>query len=313
MSPIFRSAFRMTRQGKVGIDTLATIVSVGCIAGGYWIVAAFTGVFYHTSKILLMKVKDISRGNLIDVFRQHSRYVWILVDGAEARMPFDELKSGDVVVVKASEIIPADGIITDGIASVDQHVLTGEARPVEKEAGSQVFASTIVLSGRICLQVESAGQETTVARIGQILNTTADFRSTTQLRAEMVANRTVLPFLIAGGVSLPFLGANGALAMINTHLKYKMTTVAPISILNFLNLASRDGILIKDGRTLDLLNQVDTIVFDKTGTLTEEQPHVGQIHACSECGADEILRYAACSLALGAYFSSTSDLSTPLY
>ncbi len=81
--------------------------------------------------------------------------------------------------------------------------------------------------------------------------------------------------------------------MINTHLKYKMTTVAPISILNFLNQASCDGILIKDGRTLDLLNQVDTIVFDKTGTLTEEQPHVGQIHACSGYGADDILMYAA--------------------
>ncbi|MCP4346387.1 MAG: heavy metal translocating P-type ATPase [Desulfobacterales bacterium] len=291
--PILKNAFRMLRQGKTGIDTIGAIVATGCIIGGYLIIAAFTAVCYNISAMLLIKVTDSSRNSLTDIFRQHPRFVWVLADGIEVSIPFEELKSGDIIVVSAGEIIPADGVITDGTALIDQHILTGEAMPEEKEVGSVVFASTVVLSGRICVRVEKAGQETAAARIGQILNNTADYKSNTQLRAEMLADKTVLPTLIAGGVSLPFLGAGGALALINTHLKYKLTTVAPISILNYLNQASCNGILIKDGRTLDLLNQVDTIVFDKTGTLTLGQPHVGQIYTCSGYGENEILMYAA--------------------
>lgn len=150
-----------------------------------------------------------------------------------------------------------------------------------------------MLSGRIYIRVEKAGNETTVARIGEILNNTIDFKSKVQLRAEVMADRTVAPTLLLSGVSLPVMGPSVALGILQSHFHNRMKIVAPVSILSYFSLLSKNGILIKDGRTLDLLNDVDTIVFDKTGTLTQEQPHVGSIHSCSEYPENEVLTYAA--------------------
>ncbi len=108
-----------------------------------------------------------------------------------------------------------------------------------------------------------------------------------------MSRQLVNPVLIASCVALPILGFNGALAIINAHPKNRMMGIAPISILNYFKLASRQGILIKDGRSLELLNQVDTIVFDKTGTLTEDQPHIGDIHCYSDYTENDILVYAS--------------------
>jgi Cu2+-exporting ATPase len=123
-----------------------------------------------------------------------------------------------------------------------------------------VFASTVVLSGKILVKVEKTGQDSTVAKITHILNTTVDFKSTIELRADTLSRQLVNPVLIASGVALPILGFNGALAVVNAHPKNRMMGIAPISILNYFKLASRQGILIKDGRSLELLNFVNTIV-----------------------------------------------------
>ena len=98
---------------------------------------------------------------------------------------------------------------------------------------------------------------------------------------------------MSGVVVFPLLGFNSALAIINSHPKNKILLSAPIAILNYFNLASKQGILIKDGRSLELLYQVDTVIFDKTGTLTEERPHVGNIYCYANYTENDILSYAA--------------------
>ena len=195
-------------------------------------------------------------------------------------------------MVHAGEVIPVDGIVTEGMAQVDQHILTGEAQPVDKEAGDIVFASTTLLSGNILIRVKQAGEMTTVAKIGNILNNTVDFKTTTELRAETVADNSVLPTLLASGLAFSTVGSAGALAIINSHFRNKMRMASALTIMNYLNIASKNNILVKDGRSLELLNQVDTIVFDKTGTLTEEKPTVGRIVGLRHYSQDEILRYA---------------------
>jgi heavy metal translocating P-type ATPase len=291
---IFNTAYQLAKEGKASVSTLLSLVIVGTffIAGGVFIVSLIILIYIWTIK-LTARITQTSRQNLVDIFEQHPKFVWVLVDNVEVSVPFNELQVNDVVVVHAGETIPADGVVVEGMASVDQHILTGEARPVERELKDEVFASTVVLSGKIYIKVEKAGEESTVAKITHILNRTVDFKSTTQLRSEKLSDDLVTPALIAGCVALPVLGFNGALAAINSHPKEKLGFVAPISILNYLNLASKQNILIKDGRSLELLSQVDTIIFDKTGTLTEEQPHVGSIHCCSSYSEDDILTYAA--------------------
>lgn len=291
--PVNKMAYEYIKQGKTSVEILVTLTLIGCLMMGLFVLAGVVLLIVKVADRLIMLVTQDSRQQLVSVFKQRPDFVWIIVEGVEIRIPFHELQKNDIVVVHTGEMIPADGIVVEGMASVDQHILTGEARPIEKEPGKKVFASTVVLSGKIHVKTEGTGEESTVAKITHILNTTIDFKSTTQLRVSMLSKQLVNPTLIASCVALPILGFNGALAIVIAHPKNKMMGIAPISILNYFKLASQQGILIKDGRSLELLNQVDTIVFDKTGTLTEEQPHLGAIHRYSDYTDNDILSYAA--------------------
>lgn len=290
---IYRKAYQLLRQRRVGIPTLMVVSLTGALVCGYIWIASFVLIVAQLAQKLTALVTADSRNSLVNVFRQAPKTAWVLVDGAEMQMPLEEVKPGQIVIVGAGEVIPVDGVVTDGMATVDQHLLTGEARPVEKGAGDPAFAGTVVLSGRLEIGVEQAGEQTTIARIGQILNATTEYKSTAQLRAERLAQRTVAPTLAAGALALPLLGPMGALAVVDSHFRQRMSILAPLALMNYLNIAARHGILIKDGRSLDLLGQVDTLVFDKTGTLTEEQPGVAAIHAAPGREEAAVLRYAA--------------------
>jgi Cu2+-exporting ATPase len=271
----------------VGIMIVTSIVYNRYVILG---VAVFT---HMIAEKLVLKVKNESHAKLVNVFRQQPRFVWVLVNGSEMRIPFEQVKQGDTVVVNTGDVIPVDGTIVEGMASIDQHMLTGEAQPAEKGVGEQVFASTVVLSGHIFIAVEQSGEQTTVARIGHILNSTTSFQSNIQLWSEEMALRTVIPTLVLGGLSLPFVGAMGAIALVYAHFGTRMTLVASISILIYFRLMAQAHILVKDGRTLDLLNEIDTVVFDKTGTLTIQQPHVGRIVTWDGISEDNLLAWAA--------------------
>ncbi|MGH9614280.1 MAG: heavy metal translocating P-type ATPase, partial [Bryobacteraceae bacterium] len=291
--PIYRNAVKALRRGKVNLDTLVTVTAIGGLIKGHFWILNYASVIYPISRKLVLAIQDRSRRQLIDVFREQPSVVYILVDSAEVECPFAQLKAGDVLVLRPGDMVPADGILIEGSASVDQRVLTGEAQPVDKCAGDQILAATRILSGRILVEVKAIGADTVLGRIGEILNRTANFKSATQLRAETLAEKTVVPTLATAGVAIPFVGLQGALGVVNAHFRHKVTTLAPLATLNYLTIASREGILIKDGHTLDRLKDVDTIVFDKTGTLTEEQPEIGRIFTCDGCDENEILAYAA--------------------
>lgn len=288
-----KRTFKMLKKGKVGTETLISIIMFGALMTWQVFIASLFFVMIRHANRLVSEISDDSRKHLNSLFEQQLQTVWILVNTVETQIPFEQLKVNDVVIVQSGEMIPADGVVIDGMANVDQHILTGEANPVECEAEQSVFAATMVLSGKIYIRVEKAGQDCTVAKIANILNHTVDFKSTTQLRAEKISKNLVNPTLVVSALTLPFFGFSGALAIINTHPCNRIMLIAPLTVLNYLNLAAKNGILIKDGRSLDILNQVDTIVFDKTGTLTEEQPHVGVIYCCNTEDEETVLRYAA--------------------
>ncbi|MCX7096479.1 MAG: heavy metal translocating P-type ATPase [Methylococcales bacterium] len=290
---IHKRTFKLAKDGKVGTESLISITLLGAVVIHRFFIASLICLAVRYANRLTSRITEESRAHLSSMFEQQMDTVWVLVDTVETQIPFEQLKVDDTVIVQSGEMIPADGTVIDGMARVDQHILTGEANPVEREVGDGVFASTVVLSGKIYIRVEKAGADCTVAKIADILNQTVDFKSTTQLRAEKFSKDLVKPALIVSGLAFPFWGFTGALAVINAHPKNKIMIIAPLTVLNYLNLAAKNGLLIKDGRSLEILNQIDTIVFDKTGTLTEEQPHVGAIYCCADYDETSVLRYAA--------------------
>ena len=297
--PFLQLAYRgLVKERRVNSYLLDATLLVGVLLGGYFYVGVIGAWLGTLGRKLLLQSENNAKKNLSNLFGEQPRTVWVLTaDGTEVEMPFEQLQSGEKIVVSAGQMIPVDGIITEGIASIDQHKLTGESQPAEKGIGDPVLASTVVLSGRIHIRIKYTGAETVAMQIGQILNQTAEFKNSMQSRGESIADKMVLPTFGLSLLCLP-LGTSSALAVLTNSFGYKMRLFAPASMLTFLNLASHQGILIKDGRSLELLREVDTIVFDKTGTLTLEQPTVSQIHRsnAAEKGGiceDDILRYAA--------------------
>lgn len=293
--PFYRLSYKaLVEERRVSSYTLESFLITGMLLAGYFYTEVVTTWFYLLGLKLMHQSENNTKRNLSNLFGTQPRSVWILTeDGVEAEIPFEQLQRGDIVVVSAGQVICVDGVITSGFASIDQHKLTGESQPVEKGVGDSVLASTIVLAGKINIHIEKAGQETVAMQIGNILDETADFQSSLQSQGEVIADQMTLPTLGLSALCYPFFGFTSSIAVLTNQFGYKIRLFAPASMLSFLNIASQKGILIKDGRSLELLSQVDTVVFDKTGTLTLEQPTVGFIHTYNNACEEDVLRYAA--------------------
>lgn len=220
---------------------------------------------------------------LVDLFVQKPDKVWLLNQelGLDLEIPLDQVKVGDLLVVNTGDAVPVDGVVHTGMALIDQSALTGESQPVEKQPGQSVLASTQVVSGRIVIQVEQTGSDTTVAKIGEMLNRSADYRVSVLSKGEHWADQISTPLIACSAILSPAIGLVGVSGILNSSFGNRLQLAAPLAVLNHLNLATQKGILIKDGRALEKMTQVDTILFDKTGTLTEEQPHIGNIFICA--------------------------------
>ncbi len=292
--PVFQRTSQDLQKGQITTYLIDTILVVGMLVTGHVLLASFAAVAGNVVLQLLAKTENNMRQHLIDVFDQQPRSVWVLQpDTVEIEVPFEQIQAGDIVVVNAGETIPVDGLITTGLATIDQRMLTGEANPVEKEPGDKVFAATVVLAGRIGITVEQAGTATVAAQISKILNNTQDYKDTLQARGQEIANDFAAPTLILGSVTWPILGSTQAVTILWSGLGYSMRFLGVLSVLNFLQILSKHGVLIKDGRVLESLPKVDTIVFDKTGTLTLEQLQVGQLFLFNDYQEEELLIYAA--------------------
>ena len=299
--PLYKLAYDAMKERRITSYVVDVILVTGMFAGGLlssatlgFFAAAALGVwFFVGGRKLLLKSEHNTKKGLSNLFEEQPRSVWVIIDGAEIEIPFEKLQVDDVIIASAGQRIPVDGVITSGSALIDQHTLTGEAKPIEKGHGDEVLASTIVLSGRVHVETKKTGSQTVAMQIGKVLNETADFKSLMQSRGEAIADKTVLPTLGVSALALPFFGFSAALAVLTNTFGYKMRVFAPASMLNFLSYSSQQGILIKDGRSLELLREVDTVVFDKTGTLTLEEPTVGNIHLCADVSENDILKYAA--------------------
>lgn len=283
----------LTSEKQVRNDTLTATTGIVAIALNQSFAGAIEAWVYHLGDKMVTKTKDTSEKILTNVFEQQPSKVWILRDEVEIEVDLETVQLEDVVIVNTGAVIPVDGVIKQGMAVIDQHALTGEAVPVEREAGDKVFASTLLVSGKIYLQVEKTGAETTVSKLGELLNHTSTFKTSLQLEGEKWADRASTPLLVASAVSIPFIGLSSAASILISAPTNTIRILTSMQTLNHLSAMASKGILIKDGRALEESTKVDTVLFDKTGTLTTDQPIVGRIVTCAELDENQLLTYAA--------------------
>lgn len=283
----------IVEEHRINSSVVDLLMVAGPLLFGFFLEITIATWFFVFVHLLVAKTEDHSKNTLVNLFGEQPRTVWILVDDAEIKVPFEQVQLGDIIIVDAGQTIPVDGTIIDGVASIDQRMLTGEAQPSERGTGELVYMATVVLSGRIKICVEKTGWDTVAAQVGKILDQTIDFKNTLRSRSQVFVDRMAIPVLMVSALAWPLSGISGAFGIMIAYPGYRMLMLGPLSMLSFLQVASQRGILIKDGRSLELLHTVDTVVFDKTGTLTLEEPHVSHIHCCSRIIESELLLYAA--------------------
>ncbi|WP_295884397.1 heavy metal translocating P-type ATPase [uncultured Thiohalocapsa sp.] len=289
----FASAYRhLVVRRQVNVDVLHAVIVGGFVAGDNMALANVPLLLSALRRRIVARVKNDAEHAITDVFRQQPGQVRVVRGNQTVEMPSAALAVGDQVLIEAGETVPVDGVVVRGTAMLDEHLLTGESQPVEREPGETVLALTRVYSGRLLVRVERAGDDTAAARIGAILDCTVHAKTGRQLRAETMVDGLALPSLALGLASMPAIGFSGAAALINAPPRDNLTIAGAVGIMSCLRRLSRSGVLIKDGRVLEMLTDIDTVVFDKTGTLTEETPRIGRVAAVGAARA-ELLRLVA--------------------
>ncbi|MGI0493673.1 heavy metal translocating P-type ATPase [Alkalinema pantanalense CENA528] len=223
-------------------------------------------------------------------------YAWVKYgDQPPQQVPSDRVQGGDQVVVYPGEQIPVDGTVIQGEAIVDQQSLTGEAMPVVRRVGQSVLASTLVRSGQIYVRADRVGNQTRAAASLALLEKAPVYDTRMSNYAEKVADRLLFPSLgLATLVLLLTRDPARAASILTLDFVTGIRVSIPTAFLSALNHTTRHGVLVRSGRTLEQLAEVDTIVFDKTGTLTQGAISITGVRTVAGgLPADTILQLAA--------------------
>lgn len=235
-------------------------------------------------------VDDLARTMSLNVGK-----VWLKKDDQEILVEASEVKKGDQIVVHMGNVIPFDGIVTEGEAMVNQAALTGESVPVRRFGEDSVYAGTVVEEGEITLLVQKTGGSSRFEKIVTMIEESEKLKSALEGKAEHLADRLVpYTFVGTGLVYLLTRNITKALSVLMVDFSCAMKLAMPISVLSAIREASRYHLTVKGGKYLEAVAEAETIVFDKTGTLTKARPTVVDVISFNGEDPDELLRVAAC-------------------
>ncbi|MEN8220579.1 MAG: hypothetical protein ABFS56_30360 [Pseudomonadota bacterium] len=170
MTPIWQNGYQSLAEKKqFNMTVIDSVAVAGFLLTNHYFLAAIANWLFIYANKLILKTQDQFQKNIIHFFfvKKLPRSIWLLEDGAEIEVPLDTLKVGDIVVVNAGEMIAVDGTLIDGTALINQSILSGDSQALEKRIGDQVFALSIVLSGKICVQVDRWGKETVAGQMAE--------------------------------------------------------------------------------------------------------------------------------------------------
>ena len=235
-------------------------------------------------------VDDLARSMSLNVSK-----VWLVTDDTEVQVGTDTIKPGDRVRIHMGTVIPFDGVVTDGEATVNEASLTGESMPVAKHTESYVYAGTVLEEGELTIRVKETSGSTKFEKIVTMIEDTEKLKSAVESKAEHLAD-SLVPYTLAGTALTYALTRNvtKALSILMVDFSCALKLAMPISVLAAIREANAHHITVKGGKFMEAVAEADTIVFDKTGTLTKAQPTVADIVSFNGDSKENLLRLAAC-------------------
>jgi Cu2+-exporting ATPase len=264
---------------------LATLVTIMVL--GHWIEMRSIGQAQGALKELAKLLPDMA--------------VRVTEDGTE-EVPVSALRDGDMVLVRPGASVPADGVVAEGRSAVNESMLTGESKPVDKKPGSEVVAGTVNGSGSLRVEVTGTGDQTALAGIMRLVEEAQSSRSRAQALADRAAFFLTVVAIGAGAVTLTtwlIIGDDSAfaiqrlVAVLVIACPHALGLAVPLVVAISTMLGARNGLLVRDRRGLEEAKDLDAVVFDKTGTLTLGEFGVVSVATVDRISEEEALRMAA--------------------
>jgi Cu2+-exporting ATPase len=294
--PVARRAFvSIVGENRLNIDCLDLLALVFSSVQGKLLTPALVITLHELGDLIreqTARSTEKTTANLLDTI---GRTAWVERDGQILQIASDQVQMGETVVVYPGERIPVDGLVLSGEATVDQQQLTGESMPIVAIADSVVYAATLIRSGQLRIRCERVGNQTRAAASIELL-TKAPVHDTRMANyAAQLADKLIVPSLVLATVVYATTQDPTRTASILTlDFVTGIRVSLPTALLGALNHITRHGVIVRSGRTLELLADVDTVVFDKTGTLTQGNIKVGSVVSIDpHCSPDQLLQWAA--------------------
>ncbi|MCV6636171.1 HAD-IC family P-type ATPase [Candidatus Albibeggiatoa sp. nov. NOAA] len=280
-------------EKQLGFKALLTLTSGLLLATGYLAAVGLANMIVFGGKYLVLKTRKEGEESLSLAVSDWNENVWVLNNGVEIETPLDQVEEGALVVVRPGRLVPVDGTIAEGELMVDNRMFTGESRLVEITVGDEILAGAMVVSGRGLVKTENTGAETKAARLETLIADMQSYEQQLDVRSQEMADRSMLPTLGLGALGMAAWGPLGAVSGVWSNSFDLVWVFGPAAMLRMLRTAADSGILIKDGRSLDLLGDIDTVVFDKTGTLTHDSFALGELYPDAAFDKDTLLKISA--------------------
>ena len=297
-------AVRNIAHGQVFDENfLMALATVGALAIGEYPEAVFVMLFYQVGELFQSYAVDQSRKSITALMDIRPDYANMEgPDGQLEQVDPEDVAVGDTIVIKAGERIPLDGVVLEGSSTVDTAALTGESLPRRVESGDDVISGCVNLSGLLKVRVTKAFEESTVAKILDLVENSASKKAKAENFITKFA-RYYTPIVVLAAVALAFLpplltsiqwvdSIQRALNFLVVSCPCALVISVPLSFFGGIGGASKDGILVKGGNYLEVLARTEIVVFDKTGTLTRGVFNVTAIHP-DHCDQGQLLELAA--------------------
>ncbi len=320
----YRDAYHNLRSGSANMSVL---VAMGTSAAYFYSLAGLlagpalgiTGLYFEVSAILITLIilgkllEALARGRTSEAIAKlmglQARTARVIRDGREIDVPVEEVRPGEVVVVRPGERIPVDGVVLEGDSAVDESMLTGESLPVEKHPGDQVVGATVNQLGTFKFRATRVGRDTTLAQIIRVVEEAQGSKAPIQRLADRVSAYFVPTVVgIAAVTFAAWFLATGDFTRALLHMVAVLVIACPCAlglatptaIMVGTGVGAENGILIKGGESLEAAHRLDVVVLDKTGTITKGKPEVTDVVAFAD-GAPvrspfwcaDVLRWAA--------------------
>ncbi len=286
-----RCVFRRRLEVEV-LDALSIGVSM---LRGDFATAGSVMFLLRLGELLEEWTRKKSLGDLARCMSLNVDRVWQQTAEGEVLVPISQVCAGDAIVVHTGSVIPLDGRVLDGEASVNQASLTGEAEPVRKGEGAVVYAGTVVEEGQITVTVEQQAGNGRYDQIVKMIENSEKLKSASETRAAALADKLVPYSLLGTAVTYALTrNATRAISILMVDFSCALKLSMPLAVLSAMRECGSYHITVKGGKYLEALANADTIVFDKTGTLTHATPTVVQVVPFGTRTEDEVLQIAAC-------------------